>query len=82
MAKYEREMGRGGLEHSPLEQSKTPISEKRGTESGTPDAPTSINDPDLVLVIERWPELPEHIKKAIEVLVKAYLGAKGSSLSA
>ena len=74
-------MGRGGLEQPPLEQSKTTISEKRGTESGTPDAPTSINDSDLVLVIERWPGLPEHIKKAIEVLVKAYLGTNGSSRS-
>jgi hypothetical protein len=72
-------LGGTGHELAPLALSKTPISEKRSTESGTPDAPTSINDPDLVLVIERWPKLPKHIKKAIEVLVKAYLGTNGSS---
>jgi hypothetical protein len=78
MAKCERKVGRGGFEHPPLEQSKIPISEKRGTESGTPDVPTTIHDSDLVLVIECWPGLPKHIKKAIEVLVKAYLGTNGS----
>jgi hypothetical protein len=64
MAKCERKVGRGGFEHPPLEQSKIPISEKRGTESGTPDVPTTIHDSDLVLVIECWPGLPKHIKKA------------------
>lgn len=62
-------MGRGGHEHPPLALSKTPISESGGTESGT----LNSKDSDLPLVVERWPELPEHIKKAIEVLVKAYL---------
>jgi hypothetical protein len=38
--------------------------------------------PDLALVVERWPNLPENIKEAIKVLVKAYLGANGSSSSA
>ena len=37
------------------------------------------SDPDLAMVIERCPNLPENIKEAIKVLVKAYIGAKESS---
>jgi hypothetical protein len=29
--------------------------------------------PDLAQVVERWPNLPEHIKAAIKTLVSSYL---------
>jgi len=33
-------------------------------------------DPDLALVVERWPNLLEHIKAAIKILVDKYKGKK------
>jgi hypothetical protein len=60
------QLGGTGLELTPLEQSKTSISGEGGTESGT----LNSKDPDLALVVERWPNLPEHIKAAIKTLVK------------
>jgi hypothetical protein len=63
-------MGDAGREHSPLEQSKTPISTTGGAKSDARNAPTSTQDPDLVLVIERWPKLPEYFKATIKTLVK------------
>ena len=59
-------MGGTGLEPVPLALSKTKISARRGTESGTLKA----KDPDLAAVAERWAGLPEHIRRAIKELIK------------
>jgi hypothetical protein len=72
-----KKMGRCGLAHLALALSKTPNSEKRGTESGTPNTPNTPQfrkDPDLAMVVERWPNLPEHIKTAVKTLVSSNLG--------
>jgi hypothetical protein len=61
-------MGDAGLEHPPLEQSKTVISASGSAESGAPNAPNTpqtLQDPDLVLVVKRWPDLPAEKKLAI-----------------
>ncbi|MGD1041508.1 MAG: hypothetical protein ABR913_00425 [Sedimentisphaerales bacterium] len=66
-------MGDTGLEHPPLEQSKTSISASGGAKSGAPNAPKASQtpqDPDLAMVVEHWPNLPEHIRAAIKALVK------------
>ncbi len=70
-----------GLEHPPLEQSKTAISTGGGAKSGAPDAPKSPKQPeidtpelpsDLVEIVAVWPEVPSHIKAAIKALVQTH----------
>jgi hypothetical protein len=56
----------------PVSVSKTPISETRGTESGTPKGENAPSDPDLALIQNRWPGLPEHIKAAVKALVQTH----------
>ena len=66
-------MGDTGLEHPPLEQAKTPILSSASAESGAHDAPNTLQppkDPDLVIVVESWPNLPEHIRLAINALIQ------------
>jgi hypothetical protein len=73
------EMGGAGLEPPPLALSKTPISEHSGAKSGAPVAPDTpkttpvgcsalIQDTGLALVVERWPKLPDAIRKKILLL--------------
>jgi len=68
-----------GLEHPPLEHSKTAISTSGGAKSGAPDAPNAPHDPDLVLVVERWPELPAPVKAGILAMVQAYVSQQPSA---
>jgi hypothetical protein len=68
-------MGDAGIEHPPLEQSKTPISTSGGAKSdarNAPNTPQIPQDPDLMLVVESRPNLPEHIKAAIKALVQTH----------
>jgi len=62
----------GGGEQTPLTPPKTPIPETERAKSGTPDARDSAQtDPELALIQDRWPELPEHIRQAVLTLVHA-----------
>jgi len=65
-------MGDEGIEHPPLTPSRRPISPDVSANSGAHDAPNYIQDPDLALVVDRWPTLPEHFKAAIRALVQAH----------
>ena len=63
-------MGPVGFEHPPVAVSKTPISEGGGAKSDAHDAPKSIKDPDLDIIIKALPGLPEHIIEAIKALIQ------------
>ena len=65
-------MGPVGLEHPPLEQSKTTISTSGGAESGAPNAqnPSQTHqDSDLAEIVAVWRDLPAYIRTAIIALV-------------
>ena len=68
--------GDEGNRTSPVAASKTGISEERSTESGTVDAPKGPLDPELALIQERWPKLPEHIRQAVLALIRAHPGGE------
>ena len=62
-----------GSELSPLTTPKTPISPKRGTESGTLAARNAAQtDPDLALIVAHWFDLPDKVKAQIVKAVEPY----------
>jgi len=69
-------MGGTGLEHTPLKPPKTPISRKRGAESGALNGDSGRIDPDLALIQERWPKLRDDVKAAVMALVNGQRGAE------
>lgn len=69
-------MEAGGSEHPTLAPPKTPISGGGGAKCGARDAQKHGTDPDLVLIQERWPGLPEHIRAAVMALVRNAGGAR------
>ena len=66
----------------PLALSKTAIPEEGGAKSDARLAPKQVNDPkidtpnlppDLAEIVTAWPDLPEHIREAIKMLVDGQL---------
>ena len=58
----------------PVSAQRELISGERGTESGTVEPEKQPSDPDLALIQDRWPKLPEHVRTAILALVDARPG--------
>ncbi len=65
-------MGDMEPEQSLLTLSKTAILSSGGVKSDAHNAPNPIRDPDLARLVDRRPNLPEHIKAAMNVLIDAH----------
>jgi len=61
-----------GIEHPALTLSRALISAEGGAQSDARGAPNPVRAPDLALIRDLWPKLPEHIRAAIKTLVQAY----------
>ena len=55
---------------------KTSLLDQRGTESGTPDAHSTLINADLQSIIDAWAELPRSVRAGIMALVKAEAGKR------
>jgi hypothetical protein len=64
-------MGDTGFGPSPLALSKTPISETGGAKSGAPKDEIARTDPDLALLVERWPGLHPAVKEHILSILRS-----------
>ena len=69
-------MDRGRIEQYPNSPQKTALSERGGAESGAVAARNGPIDPDLALIIEVWPGLPEETKAGILAMVRTSGDAK------
>ena len=64
-----------GFEQTPLAAPKIPISENELAKSDVPNAENTPLYPDLALIQDGWPNLPEHIKAAVLALVRNVAGS-------
>ena len=69
-------MGRTGLEHIAKTPEKTVVSHSGGAESGAVVDEIEPIEPDLQLIIEAWPQLPDDLRKAILAIVEAAKSAQ------
>jgi len=67
-----KDLGDEGIEQTPLALSKTAISETLSAKSGARDAPTRFQDPDLALIVHRWPDLPQSARAAVLRIVRQH----------
>ena len=69
-------VGDEGLEVLTETPMKTSLLDQRGTESGTPDAHSTLINTDLQSIIDEWAELPRSVQARIMALVKAEAGKR------
>ena len=62
-------LSRGGPENPSESSEKAAIRDQVRTESGTPGEQTPPHDPDLAILISRWPRLSKEARLAIVTLV-------------
>jgi hypothetical protein len=65
-------VGGAGLEHTAFLPPKTAISPSEGAQSGALESEKPPADLDLALIVDRWPDLPAHIRQAVLALVRAH----------
>jgi hypothetical protein len=65
-------MRRGGIRTGHENGQKTAISSSGGAESGAVGADSGPIDPDLAVIIDAWPTLPEAVRrKVVEMVAQA-----------